>query len=557
MRALINQMVPMSDGVNLATDVWMPDGGGSHPTLLVRTPYYRERTFYVAGTYVPEGYAVAIQDTRGRWGSEGEQYPLVHEQSDGGDTLDWVANQRWCNGRIGMVGNSYLGIVQIPAASCGHEALCCIAPGVAPVSFFRDWIRADGCFQWANAIRWSLDTTTERCRSVLHHVSYEELYRLPSIEAVFERSGLRSVSLQDWLDHDVYDDYWRAVDQDLMYDKVTVPALHIGGWFDHLTRGQFRSYACIRERGATALVRENQRLFVGPWAHQMVNCVDEARRVGMWDFGPGADVGHVSRQQRHIDFWMKEEDNGESQAPPVEVFLMGANRWVGFEEWPPRASRTEQWYLSSGGGARTMFGDGVLQRQTPGSEPPDRYTYDPARPVLTLGGQLYWALPPLGPVDQRPLLVRDDVLVYTSEPFSDPTGVVGELNLDLWVVTDAPDTDIMAKLCVVEPGGQMTVIADGMLRAIFRDGFDRRVPLEKGVPTRLRVHVGNIAFLLPAGCGIALTLTSSDYPRVLPNRNNATPVGSDEPGRRAAIEVLHDAEHPSFVEVPMMKAGDL
>ena len=270
MKAMLFRKVPMSDGVNLATDVWLPDGPGPFPVLLTRTPYHRRGAASRAHVLTEWGYAYVVQDVRGKYDSEGTFRPLVDEAEDGAATLDWIADRKWCNGRIGMVGLSYLGIVQVPAASSGHEALRCIVPGVAPNSFFTDWIRYDGCFALANAVRWSMTAAVCPTQPALDHFTWEQLWRQPTLEDVFERAGYECPTLRKWVSHDRYDAYWERIDQHRMYPRVNVPGLHVGGWFDHLTRGQFQAYRGIRDRGKSELARNHQRLLIGPWGHKTI-----------------------------------------------------------------------------------------------------------------------------------------------------------------------------------------------------------------------------------------------------------------------------------------------
>lgn len=247
MKAYLYQKVTMSDGANLAVDVYLPDSPGPFPVILTRTPYHRKGMVSTGKTFTEKGYAYVTADTRGKFDSEGTFRPLIDEAQDGHDTISWIAEQKWCNGRIGMRGMSYLGIVQIPAASRGHEALKCIIPGVAPNSFFRDWIRYDGCFALANAVRWSLTHASCPTQPAIEHFDWDELYSKATLEEITDHCGIQSPALKEWVEHDTYDKYWQAIDQHLMYPKVTVPGLHIAGWFDHISRGQFDAYQGIAE----------------------------------------------------------------------------------------------------------------------------------------------------------------------------------------------------------------------------------------------------------------------------------------------------------------------
>ncbi len=548
-KAMLYQRVVNREGIALATDVYLPDGPGPWPVVLTRTPYHRRGHLGRGKYFTDRGYVYVVQDCRGKYDSEGVFRPLIYEAIDGHDTIAWIAEQPWCNGRIGLHGYSYLGIVQIPAASGGHDALRCIVPGVAPNSFFIDWLRYDGCFALANAIRWSMTHAVCPTQPVLDHFTWDELWALGSLDEIQERAGFMAPELREWVAHDTYDDYWRAVDQHLMYPKIRVPALHVAGWFDHISRGQFQAYCGIRDQGATELARENQRLLVGPWGHTKIG----QRKYGEWDFGPAAELSTVDYERRFLDLWLKDIDDGITDQPPVHVFLMGENRWVFLEDWPPADARQQAWYLHSGGSAVGLGSDGRLSREEPGDEPADRYTYDPRDPCPTLGGPIYWGLEPAGPVDQRPILLRDDVLYYRSEILPRPLTVIGDVELELWVASSAPDTDLIAKLCVVEETGRVTVLALGSLRCRYRESWSEPKPLEPGEPTRLRIHMGHLAYVFPAGSRVALIVTSSSFPRILPHPNTMVPTWTETSPRVAKQEVMHSAGHPSRLLLPVVE----
>jgi len=559
MKDYLLQKVRMSDGVHLATDVWLPEGRGPFPVLLTRTPYHRHHAeasvdfSQEAQTYTNWGYAYVIQDTRGKYDSEGAFHPF-DEAGDGQDTLDWIAEQKWCNGRIGMVGKSYMGLVQIPAAIGGHEALKCIVPRVAPSNFFRDYSRYDGCFALANVVRWSLTNATITTRPPIDHFTWHELYEKATLEQVFDRIGFRCKVLQEWVDHDRYDGYWEKIDQHRMFERVQVPGMHVAGWFDHVSRGQFDAYCGIRERGATEKARTSQRLLIGPGGHHTIDVEsEEHQRYGDWDFGPESTLSLLDHQRRFIDYWMKDEDNGFSDELPVKVLLMGENRWISLKDWPPPEARVQNWYLKSSGSANWLNGDGQVSLDSAGEIPPDKYLYDPRNPVPTLGGSIYWGLSPLGPVDQRPILSRSDVMYYSSKPLERSLAVVGEVNLNLWIVSSAPDTDFIAKLCVVEPSGRVTCLTIGSIRCRFRESWSDPKPLEAGAPTQIRIHMGHIAYVYPERARIALLVTSSSFPRILPHPNTMAPTWKEKSAQVANQEIFHSQSYPSCLMLPVLE----
>ncbi|MFQ6042385.1 MAG: CocE/NonD family hydrolase [Candidatus Poribacteria bacterium] len=554
MQFLLCRKVPAEDGVNLATDVYLPDGKGHLPTIIVRTPYHLVGLQGTARQFTTRGYAFVTQDCRGKYDSDGVFTPLVHEAADGQAAIDWAANQKWCNGRIGLWGRSYLGIVQVPAASGGHEALRCIAPSVAPGSFFRDWLRYDGCFALGNAIRWSLTHATCRNQPPLNHFTWDELNRLPNPDAIADRVGFDTPALSEWANRDRYDEYWEQIDQCLMHEQIKVPGFHVGGWFDHLTRGQFDAYQNIRDRGATELARSGQRLLIGPWGHTNTGNIGPNHcRYGDWDFGAEADLPVLAHELQFLDFYLKDQDNGYTKQPPVKLFLMGENRWLHLTDWPPPDAVAQSWYLSSDGSANMSIGDGRLTLETPDTNAADGYEYDPQNPVPTRGGPIYWGNEFLGPVDQRPLLDRPDVLYYRSPKLASPLTVVGEITLRLFVESSAVDTDFIAKLCVEEASGAVTCLTLGSLRCRYRESWSEPQPLKTGEPTAIRLQMGHIAYVFPAGSRVCLLITSSDFPRILPHPNTLAPPWAESNSVLARNSVLHGPGTLSLLKLPVIE----
>ena len=277
------------------------------------------------------------------------------------------------------------------------EALRCIAPSVAPGSFFRDWIRYDGCFALGNAIRWSLTHASCRNQPPMEHFLWDDINQLSNPEEIADRVGFETPVLSEWTVHDRYDDYWKSIDQCLMHPQIKVPGFHAGGWFDHLTRGQFEAYQNIRDNGATELARSEQRLLIGPWGHRNVGNIGPGHcRYGDWDFSTEADLPVLRHEFQFLDFHLKEIDNGYTSQAPVKFFLMGENRWISLQDWPPPEAVEQSWHLKSGGSANMATGDGVLTQECSDGSVTDGYVYDPRDPVPTHGGPIYWGLEHLG-----------------------------------------------------------------------------------------------------------------------------------------------------------------
>ncbi len=553
MRRLLCQNVPSDDGVVLMTDVYLPNGPGPFPALLARTPYNRSTSF--PAPYTDRGYAYVIQDTRGKFGSDGTFRPLEDEARDGQATVAWIARQPWCNGRIGLQGASYSGgITQIPAATGRHEALRCFVSQVSPANFFRDWIRYDGCFALGNIVSWIYLHNSDRTARSRENVDWESAWAAPTIEALEARLGVPMPTMRKWIEHDCDDEYWTSLNQGILHESISVAGLHIAGWFDHLSRGQLDGFRTIRARGATEFARNNQKLLIGPWGHRNVfSSGPEHSTYGDWNFGETADLPVPEWEMMCYDYYLNETDTGYSDLPPVYLFLMGENRWMEFEEWPPPQSEIQSWYLASGGAANTMHGDGSLSCAAPPQNMQDAYSYDPANPVPGCGGPVYWGLEPRGPVDQQPILDRNDVLVYRGAVLIAPLCVIGEILLDLVVTSSARDTDFVAKFCVEEPSGAITVLTIGSLRCKFRESWSDPKPLTPNEPTIIQLHLGHTAYTFPAGSRPTLLITSSEYPRILPHANTMAAPWHETNPVVARNAVRHGPNQVSRVQLPVIQ----
>lgn len=557
MKVLLCQKTPTRDGVTLATDVYLPGGRGPWPAILARTPYHRVTLDYLGPFFTGHGFAFAVQDCRGKYDSEGVYVPLEDEERDGQDAVSWTAEQSWCNGRIGMSGLSYAGIVQIPAASGGHEALKCIVAGVAPNTFFTDWIRYDGCFALANLTRWPFTHSVCPTKPSAAHVIWKEIWKLGArgtVADVEEALGCPLPILRRWLRHDSYDAYWEKLDQRRMYKNLRCAGLHLATYFDHVSRGQFQAYRGLSQEGATGFARRNQDLIVGPWGHGGYTSTD----IGDLCFGSDASLDWQAYQLRFLNLWLKNLDDGVSEEPPVKYFLMGSNRWAFSETWPPPESKFRKMYLSSSGAAIGPGGGGGLTEEPETVDDADSFSYDPLDPAPTQGGQIYWGVKPdhgVGPVDQRSILKRTDVLYYRGVPLREPMTVVGPVTLDLWIASSARDTDFVAKFCVVEHSGRIIALTIGSLRCRYRDSWAEPIPLQPGEAVKLRIQMNNTAYTFPRGSRVALIITSSCFPRILPSPNTFSPTWAESNPVRAQQEVLHCRGYESHLGFYVIDGG--
>jgi uncharacterized protein len=538
--------VPMRDGVVLRADVYRPDTSSRVPAVLARTPYDRSFPLTPAAALDPErateaGYALVCQDVRGRYDSEGEFYPFLSESSDGYDSVEWVAGRPWCDGAVAMAGRSYTAATQWLAASARPPHLQAICPVVVGSDYFDGWVYQGGAFQLGFNLFWVQLMTGGTPRP-----SLAEQYRhLPLPSAPLLDEGEAGRFYRDWLAHPPGDEYWRALAFDRAYRRIEVPALNVGGWFDIFLGGTLTNYARLRREGASELARLGTRLVIGPYAHG--STYGQYPDHSFPEFAAADRIDLAEIQLVYLDHVIR--DRGPDEAPPVRIFVMGQNRWRDEDDWPLARAREERWYLRTGG---------LLSPEPPGDESSDEYVYDPADPAPTIGGPT--SLPGTflrtnsGPLDQRPLERRADVLSYTSERLEQPLEVTGPLSIVLSAATDAADADFVAKLCDVDADGSARILAEGVLRARYRTGYGRRRSLEAGRVYEYRIDLVATSNEFAAGHRIRVYVTSSSFPRFDRNPGIVKAPGdvTGEDLRPARQTIFHDAQRPSYLVLPVV-----
>lgn len=565
-----NVHVPMSDGTVLCADVYRPSGPGRWPVLLSRIPYGKHKPRYRALHLDPvraasRGYVVVVQDVRGRHNSKGVFYPFRHEADDGFDTVEWCAAQPWSDGNVGMFGMSYHGATQWLAAIQAPPSLKAIAPGLTSDSYYDSWTYLGGVFQLWWTAEWAagfardsvIGTPPEKADAVAELRRWvKDPLAMSRHLPVKDMPALKGLAdyYYDWLAHPTYDGYWKAMSPCERFDRVEVPVLNIGGYYDSFVRGTLRSLQGVVERGATGLARSQQHLLLGPWIHSHLLPPSAGQRY----FGAAASGEALDYQGMVLswsDRWLKGEDNGVDSDPKVYYFLMGANAWRTLDQWPPE-SREAAYFLRSSGRANASADDGALSLDPPKEyEVSDSYLYNPMNPVPTVGGPYIRGIPGLvqtGVEEQTPVERREDVLVYTSGPLDRDLEVTGNVTLALWAVTSAPDTDWTAKLTVVHPDGSSYNICEGILRASFRESLERTAPIEPGTAYQYQIDLGPTAMLFERGHRIRLQVSSSNFPAFARNLNTGGPVYEEKEARTAIQTVLHDANHPSRLVLPVV-----
>lgn len=549
--------VPMRDGTVLRADVYRPEGDAPVPAVLSRTPYDRTFGLTPPAALDPElavaaGLAMVCQDVRGQYGSEGDFYPFRAEGTDGYDSVEWVAAQPWSSGDVGMAGRSYTGATQWLAAAERPPHLRAIAPMVVGSSFFDGWVYQGGAFQLGFNLFWVHLMTSGKKRAKL-----DEQYRhLPLASAPLVEESPAGGFYRDWLAHPILDEYWEAFSIDNRLAGIEVPAQIVGGWYDLFLKGTLENYMRLRREGGSDLARTQTTLLVGPWAHG--STYGAYPDHGFEAFGAEARIDLAELQleffARHL---LGEPSAAQVDRPPVRIFVMGENRWRDEDDWPLARAREENWYLHSHGDGDEWAG--TLSPVPPADESGDTYRFDPGDPTPTIGGPT--SLPGrfmrtnAGPLDQRPAEGRPDTLVYSSAALDGPLEVTGPLSVVLHAATSAHDADFVARLSDVDLDGFSRILAEGVLRARFRDGFHHQVEVEPGRPYEYVIDLVATSNVFLEGHRIRLTVTSSSFPRF--DRNAGTGGAPCEvrpedlmPARQT---IFHDADRASHVLLPVVR----
>ncbi len=526
-----NVRVAMRDGVRLSTNVFRPHAGVKLPAVLVRTPYGKGTELSSAYLlFVENDYAVVIQDVRGRGASEGVFGSIDQEGPDGHDTIDWIAAQRWSDGKIAMLGGSYLGIVQWKAALTNNPYLKAISPAVSGSDDYEDrFYSKGGAMKLGHRLMWLSDNL--RAPGLARQDFSKYVWHLPLRTADQAAAG-RTIDLyQRALDHPAYDSFWKATSTREQLDKARVPVLAFGGWYDPFVENDLDTFVKLRGMGREA------RIVIGAWAHNTSSKFPDV------DFGPDGNLPVRRMQLEWFDRWLKSKEPARPEAP-VRVFLMGANRWRDEREWPPARMRPVASYLASGG---------RLQGTTAAGGKPDHFVYDPRKPVPTLGGALCCdaTIFPWGPRDQRPVENRPDVLVYTGGVLGRDLEVLGTVRLLLYAATSAADTDFTGKLVDVYPDGRAINVADGILRLRYRESPERPKPAKPAEIYRLTIDMGVTGIVFRKGHRIRLEVSSSNFPHYDRNPNTGKLVAGETKVRPATQTIYHDAKHPSQLILPV------
>lgn len=549
-RSEFGVMIPMRDGTRLAADVWLPEAPGRYPVLLARTPYMKTGLGlrHWAHYFASRGYVVAVQDTRGRGDSEGTFDAFFGEGKDGYDTIEWLAAQPWSNGRVGMLGPSYLGTAQWLAARERPPHLVCMAPTASAGRWFEELPYMGGAFMQQVALAWVNEVSGRIDQEAnLEYLDWARVLAHRPLLTADSVLGRTMPLYREWLTHSTTGPYWdrlRFTPRD--FAAIDIPTLTVTGWYDGDQPGALFYWRGMMDgMMADAPNRDRHFLIVGPWRH-IEAFRGGSTKVGDSEFSPDSVVDTQAVHLAFFDGCLKGANPG-LDSPRVRIYVTGANVWRTFDTYPPPAASLRKVYLTSGGRANSSAGDGRLGWEPAADSPPDRFTFDPGNPVP--GNLDDWGS------DRQAVQRRDDVLVYTSDVLKEPLEVIGSVFVNLQAASDARDTDFTAVLSDVGPDGRALMLGPlvGIRRARYRYGYDREELLKPGEVEDFRIELFDIAHSFAAGHRIRLEISSSAAPLYSPNQNTGNAVATDTEWKVAHQTIYHDRARASVLTLPVMR----
>jgi putative CocE/NonD family hydrolase len=591
--AIIDQkvMMPMRDGERLATDIYRPKGNAKAPIVFSRTPYnfnswidgeLRTRTLETAYEAVQRGYAYVVQNERGRFFSEGEWDILGTPTTDGYDAFEWMSKQAWSNGKIGLIGCSSTAEWQMAVASLNHPALAAMVAqgfgaGVGRVGDFYEqgnWYR--GGAQQMLFTAWLYGTQNDKFRPTFpKDIKQEDLVRVQryydlatEMPKVDWAQALNHLPVQDIIKNvngqvGVYDQMIVRKPNDpawfkggLYHDNMplNVPGFWFVSWYDVSSGPNLALFNHVRKNPDPAIA-DNQYLVIAPTLHCAFKRATENTVVGERSMGD-ARLNYDELTWGWFDMLLKGEQNDfKKTTPRVRYFTMGSNKWQASETWPPQNAVPTNYYLTSGGKANTRNGDGALVAKVPSSDKPDSFKYDPAKPVNSYGGNVCCTGTAVngGSFDQSQMELRDDILVYTSEPLKEGLEVSGFINATLYLSSDVKDTDVTLKLIDVSPDGKAYNLDETIQRVRYREGYEKEVFMEKDKVYGVKLTPLSTSNYFAAGHRIRIEVSSSNFPRFERNLNTGGNNFDESVGVVATNSIHHSKKYPSVIQLPIVK----
>ncbi|MDX1943438.1 MAG: CocE/NonD family hydrolase [Saprospiraceae bacterium] len=592
--AVIDQkvMMPMRDGIRLATDIYRPKGTQKVPVIFSKTPYnfnswgdgeMRTGTYNAAYEAVKRGYAYVVQNERGRYFSEGDWDILGPPTTDGYDAVEWLSKQSWCNGKVAPIGCSSTAEWQMAVVALNHPALATFVPqgfgaGVGRVGKFYEqgnWYRGGAGQMLFTA--WLFGVQNDEIRPMFpKDATQEQLIRAsrafdlaPERERVDWSKGLAHLPLQDIIKNvngpiGTYENMIRRKPNDpawykggLYHDNMPIekPGFWFVSWYDVSSSPNLALYNHVRATAKDPNVRENQYLVIAPTLHCAYKRATENTIVGERSVGD-ARLNYDEQIYAWFDYWLKGEKNDFLQkTPKVQYYTMGMNKWQSADVWPPANAEMTTFYLNSGGKANSLYGDGKLMNTPARQDMPDGFAYDPMNPVPSYGGNVCCTGNAVqgGAFDQQKMETRNDILVYTSEPLKEGIEVSGFIETTLYVSSDVKDTDFTIKIIDVYPDGKAYNLDETIQRVRYREGYDKEVFMENGKVYKVEMTPMSTSNYFEKGHSIRIEISSSNFPRFDRNMNTGGNNYDESTGVVAHNKVHHSAAYPSQIRLPIMK----
>jgi putative CocE/NonD family hydrolase len=528
---------------------------------MIRTPYDKRphrRPTSAVRMFAGQGYVVAVQDTRGKFESEGDYTVSKGDVEDGADATTWLATQPWSNGKIGTYGCSYLGDTQVMQARVRNPHHAAMLPQAAGSSIhYRYFGTMDGgAIEMAGGLGWVRSYGTKRRLSdpLPAIADFRPIWNHLPLVDMMKKAGGPPTDWEDFVSHAPGDPWWDELGYIKPEDRFDVPSLQVNSWYDFGVAETLQQFNQFRTNAVTARGRDNQFIIISPTEHCRSETATEKTMVGARDLGD-ARFGYWDLYLRWFDYWLKGVDNGVTRMPKVRLYVMGRNAWRDEHEWPLARTQYVKYYLHSKGGANTRSGDGTLSIAEPGDEPPDSFVYDPAAPVPSVGGPGCCSgssEAAAGAFDQSGVEDRKDVLVYSTPPLERGIEVTGPIQAVLHVSSTARDTDFTAKLVDVYPDGTAYNIQESIIRARYRDGFQQPVWMSPGNTYRVRIDLKATSNYFGPGHRIRLEISSSSFPRYDRNLNTGGKNYDEVRWVTARNTIHHSREYASHLVLPII-----
>ena len=532
--------IPTRDQTILIGDLYLPDTPPPFPAIVFRTPYGRDDGNYrkQAKFFASNGFAFLDLDVRGRGDSNGKFEPYFNDGKDGKDVIDWVAKQPWSNGKVGTYGGSYSARIQWLTALERPKNLFAMISKVSPSDPFVE--NPTGVNDPMH-ISWRYLVSGRSLKNV-NDIEWDTVYRTLPLKDMPKSFGINLPDLDEATKHQTFDSYWDAMSYQNKFETIDVPTLHISGWYDDEQIGTFINYSGMRTKSSSQKSRDNQAIVIGPWGHN----VNHSSKLGEVDFGPDAVINLDDIELNWFRKWLLDETTQVGKR--AKMFIMGENRWVDFDDWPPSGTKPIKLFISSNGRANSRFGDGqIVWKKESISDGKDEFTYDPMDPTPYVTEITSAQIG--GPDNFSSIERRDDVLVYTSPPLERDLTLLGAVGADIFMETDVVDTDVMAMLLDVWPNGFSQRLCDGMTRARYRNGMHKTEFLERGKVYEFKIDLWNTGHRIPKGHRLRIDIASAAFPKYSRNLNTGLDLASDSSVKVANTKIIHTKSHPSNLSV--------